>query len=166
MIEIIEGDLSHIPVIQKIATVTWPSTFENILSATQISYMLNLMYSENSLKEQMTKQNHIFLLAKRGIDFLGFSSYEINFKNSLKTKIHKIYILPNAQGFGIGKLFLNTIENTAISSKNSFLSLNVNKYNHAISFYEKIGFYKTGSEVIDIGNNYIMDDYIMEKTIG
>jgi hypothetical protein len=39
--------------------------------------------------------------------------------------------------------------------------LNGNKYNKAKFFYEKLGFIITKEEVIDIGNNYIMDDYVM-----
>ena len=39
--------------------------------------------------------------------------------------------------------------------------LNVNKYNKAQFFYQKLGFIITKEEVIDIGNNYIMDDYVM-----
>jgi ribosomal protein S18 acetylase RimI-like enzyme len=40
--------------------------------------------------------------------------------------------------------------------------LNVNKYNKAQFFYNKLGFTISKEEVIDIGNNYIMDDYVME----
>jgi hypothetical protein len=39
--------------------------------------------------------------------------------------------------------------------------LNVNKYNKAKFFYEKLGFTITKEEVIDIGNDYVMDDYVM-----
>jgi ribosomal protein S18 acetylase RimI-like enzyme len=40
--------------------------------------------------------------------------------------------------------------------------LNVNKYNSAKFFYEKLGFTNVKEEVIDIGNGYVMDDYVME----
>jgi ribosomal protein S18 acetylase RimI-like enzyme len=43
--------------------------------------------------------------------------------------------------------------------------LNVNKRNIAIRFYESIGFAITNEEVIDIGNGFVMDDFVMEKTI-
>ena len=39
--------------------------------------------------------------------------------------------------------------------------LNVNKYNTAKLFYEKLGFKITKEEVIDIGNDYVMDDFVM-----
>jgi ribosomal protein S18 acetylase RimI-like enzyme len=45
------------------------------------------------------------------------------------------------------------------------LFLNVNKYNSAIQFYHKIGFEIAKEEVIDIGNGFVMDDYVMEKQL-
>jgi ribosomal protein S18 acetylase RimI-like enzyme len=41
------------------------------------------------------------------------------------------------------------------------LELNVNKKNPAILFYEHLGFYREKEVVIDIGNGFVMDDYIM-----
>ena len=48
-------------------------------------------------------------------------------------------------------------------SKNNALFLNVNKHNQsAIGFYEKHGFFLVKKEVIDIGNGFIMDDFVFE----
>jgi diamine N-acetyltransferase len=94
----------HFTHIQAIAYKTWPNTFGDILSPEQISYMLDMMYSSTALKAQVADKQHIFVLAKEGDSYLGYLSYELNYKNSLKTKIHKIYILPETQGKGIGKL--------------------------------------------------------------
>jgi hypothetical protein len=41
----------------------------------------------------------------------------------------------------------------------------VNRYNKARQFYEKMGFVVIGEEDIDIGNNYLMNDYIMEVPV-
>ena len=44
------------------------------------------------------------------------------------------------------------------------ISLTVNKYNtDSIKAYEKMGFEKIDSVVMDIGNGYVMDDYVMKK---
>jgi ribosomal protein S18 acetylase RimI-like enzyme len=43
--------------------------------------------------------------------------------------------------------------------------LNVNKNNNAILAYEKMGFKKIREEKIDIGNGYIMDDFVYEYVI-
>jgi ribosomal protein S18 acetylase RimI-like enzyme len=44
--------------------------------------------------------------------------------------------------------------------------LTVNRYNDAtIAVYEKKGFRTVRTQVADIGNGFVMDDYIMEKEI-
>jgi ribosomal protein S18 acetylase RimI-like enzyme len=71
-------------------------------------------------------------------------------------------MLPNLQGKGFGKLAVNEVLSIASKNKNLGVVLNVNKYNSAIQFYSKIGFSIIDSVVINIGNGYIMDDYVME----
>jgi hypothetical protein len=42
----------------------------------------------------------------------------------------------------------------------------VNRNNeNSIKTYERFGFDKAGTQVADIGGGFVMDDYIMEKTI-
>lgn len=164
-LQLIPATTKDIQTIQSIAYQTWPDTFGNILSSEQIDYMLEWMYSEESLTEQMEEKKHHFFLVKEETDFLGYTSVEINYQNSKKTKIHKLYVLPQSQGKGAGKFLLQTTEEEAKKHGDTFLSLNVNKFNKAISFYEKTGFKITGSEDIDIGNGFLMEDYIMEKEI-
>lgn len=154
-------DLVHI---QSIAQRTWPDTFRDILSPAQIDYMLNWMYSLETLEVQMN-QGYKFFLAEENGKKLGFSGIEVNNEPG-KTKIHKIYILPTAQGKGIGKKFLAKIEEVAKANDQKSLLLNVNKYNQgAIAFYEYLGFLNIRAEVNDIGNGYVMDDYVFEMKL-
>jgi hypothetical protein len=43
-----------------------------------------------------------------------------------------------------------------------FIELNVNKHNSAVDFYLKMGFAKQREMVLDIGQGYVMDDYVMQ----
>jgi len=45
------------------------------------------------------------------------------------------------------------------------VELNVNRFNNARWFYEKIGFRVVRDEVIDIGQGFVMDDHVMELPI-
>jgi hypothetical protein len=54
------------------------------------------MYSTEALIQQIEKEQHVFLLAKEYEETIGYASYEINHKRLSKTKIHKIYLLPEA----------------------------------------------------------------------
>ena len=151
--------------IQAIAHQTWYPTFGDILSKEQIKYMLEMMYSIDAITEQVSKKSHVFLIAKQGEDSLGYASYEHGYKGTNKTKLHKIYILPTAQGKGVGKVLINEIIKIAKKQGSGVLSLNVNRNNKAIDFYERIGFEKVGTEDIDIGNGFLMEDFIMEMKI-
>jgi len=50
-------------VVQQIAYATWPATYGKILSPEQLSYMLQLFYSTESLAQQMSAQGHNFIVA-------------------------------------------------------------------------------------------------------
>ncbi|SHE66252.1 Ribosomal protein S18 acetylase RimI [Pedobacter caeni] len=165
MLNIYTATSSDYPLIQKIAHETWPDTFGAILSKEQISYMLEMMYSTAALTEQTSVKGHQFLLVKDETKHLGYASFELNYKGLSKTKIHKIYILPEAQGKGVGKLLMNTITGIAKENNNDTLSLNVNRDNSAFAFYQNIGFEKVGEENIDIGDGFLMEDFIMDKKL-
>ncbi|HET7819697.1 MAG TPA: GNAT family N-acetyltransferase [Bacteroidia bacterium] len=165
MFTVVKASEKDISVISEIARQTWPDTFKNILTLKQIEYMLDMMYSEDSLTKQIRDKNHVFYLAKDESKFIGYVSYELNHPTSYKTKIHKIYILPSVQGKGVGKLLMNKVADIALQNNTTILSLNVNRDNKAINFYEKFGFTKIGREDIDIGNGFFMEDFIMEKKL-
>ena len=151
--------------IRAIAAAVWPIAYSPIMSQEQLDYMMEMMYSITSLQLQANEKKHRFILAKEEETVLGFASYEFNCIKKPKTKIHKIYILTNHQGKGIGKALINFIVDEAKERHQKGLILNVNKKNIAIRFYESIGFTISNEEVIDIGNGFVMDDFVMEKTI-
>ena len=151
--------------IRTIAKEVWPIAYGAILSQAQLDYMMEMMYSISSLQLQSGSKKHRFILAKEAETTLGFASYEFNYCKKPKTKIHKIYVSTTAQGKGIGKELIDFITTEAKEHHQKELILNVNKKNIAIRFYESIGFSISFEEIIDIGNGYVMDDYVMEKTI-
>lgn len=162
--QIIQCNKTQLEIVRDLAYKIWPDTYGQILSSAQLNYMLDNFYSIDSLELQFDN-GHAFLFVEENGQYLGFASYETDCKEKGKTKLHKIYIMTNTQGKGVGKFLLSEVEERAKKAENNFLFLNVNKYNSAISFYEKQGFVKVADEVIDIGQGYVMDDYIMEKEI-
>lgn len=163
--QIVEATTDHIYNIQVLSNVIWPATFSNILSQEQISYMMDMMYSTSSLEKQMNELNHHYLLAEEDGEYLGYLSYELNYKGTPITKIHKIYVLPSIQGKGVGRLFIDAVSKLALKNNNTLLSLNVNRYNRAIDFYKRMCFDFFASENIDIGNGFLMEDYVMNKDL-
>lgn len=162
MIDIRAAHKEDIPTIRALAQRFWPVAFASILSVKQIAYMMDMMYSPASLEEQM-RQKHQFVIASRKKKDVGYLSYEVNCNNLNKTKIHKLYISPNHQRLGVGGALVNYVMLQALKAKNDVLFLNVNKQNEkAINFYKKHHFQLVKEEEIDIGDGFIMDDYVFE----
>jgi diamine N-acetyltransferase len=150
--------------IQALAKIVWPPTFSQILSAQQISYMLESMYNLETLSRQFD-DNHLFYVAvEKGID-LGFMAVQPHFPFFGSTKLHKIYIHPAAQGTGLGKMLIQQAEKIALENKTDQLVLNVNRFNSATHFYLRIGFEIVKEENIDIGEGYWMEDYVLQKRL-
>jgi diamine N-acetyltransferase len=151
-----------IPLIRDLTYKVWPQTYSSILSKEQIEYMLNMMYSETSLQQQMGK-GHEFILVYDNMEPVGFASFSLTAPQVYK--LHKIYVLPSQQGKGTGKYIIDELIRAMKIKGGTTVQLNVNRNNKAKTFYEKIGFTVIREEDIDIGNGYLMNDYIMEKTL-
>lgn len=163
MITITEAKLNDIKLIQEIAHATWPITYGEILSKEQLEYMLDLIYSDEALTNQYNKKEQLFYLISENEINLGFIGIEHQYKGEAITKIHKIYLMPETQGKGIGKKVIDEIQKLAIDNNSKALLLNVNRFNSALGFYKKIGFEVAEEVNIEIGNGYLMEDYVMEK---
>lgn len=160
-IKLITGNDLHR--IEKLVRIIWPIAYKEIISSAQIEYMLASGYAIDALIRQSETQQFYIFSDEHHVD-LGFLALE-HFKTEQKTKIHKLYVLSNIQQKGIGTLLMNFAAKDAKNIGNKLLFLNVNKYNSAQQFYTKLGFEITKDVVIDIGNGYVMDDYIMEKKL-
>lgn len=164
MISVITATPADYQTIQQLAYKIWPITYGDILSKQQLDYMLDCFYSVENIAESV-KNNQPFLLAVENNVCVGFVSYEHHYKEAPITRIHKIYISNEIQGKGIGKLLLSKVESLARDESSLRLSLNVNRFNTAQNFYKKMGFSITKEEDIQIGNGYLMEDFVMEKPL-
>jgi diamine N-acetyltransferase len=164
MISIRSATSIDFSIIQDIAYKTWPDVYGPILGKKQLEYMLDKFYSLEYLQSNVAANQEFFIIEENTVP-LGFLGIQHQHDNQLVTKIHKIYILPNNQGKGIGKLAIDFVADLAKNNNSEKLRLNVNKFNKAIDFYRKIGFDIADEVVIAIGNDYVMDDYVMEKII-
>ncbi|TRX36145.1 GNAT family N-acetyltransferase [Flavobacterium sp. ZT3R18] len=165
MITIVTATTNDYKTVQDIAHQTWPIAYGEILPKAQLDYMLGAFYNEEALKDSVFNKGHHFVLAKEGDETLGFASYEHNYNQQPQTKIHKIYILPQTQGKGIGKTLIDFIENVAKENHSTALSLNVNRFNKALHFYQKLGFEIVDEIDIELDHGYLMEDYVMEKKV-
>ena len=157
------GDLQKI---SDMAEVVFRHTYREILSPEQLDYMMDMMYSMPNLQKQIEEGPHYYIaydeetskgyvsVQHEGADNDGIEMFHL----------HKIYVMPDAQGMGIGmKLFNRAVEHAkeASSGKPARIELNVNKFNKSVGFYKHIGMRVLLEEDFPIGNGFYKTDYIM-----
>ena len=146
-----------------LAKEIWNEHYIKILSQEQIDYMLEKFQSENAIKEQISNDgyNYYFINSDSKIaGFVGFCP-----KNDYLF-LSKIYLKSEMRGKGLGREGIEFVENYAREHGFNSIRLTVNKYNMtSVYVYNNLGFQKIDDVVTDIGNGFVMDDYIMEKTL-
>ena len=159
--KITKATIENIPLIKEIAEKSWRKHYPGILSNEQIEYMLEQMYSETELKNHFENPNYHYYLLSDDENFLGIMGFENHYQKDT-TKLHRIYLLEEAKGKGVGKFAINFLKNQAKESGDQRIILAVNKQNSSYHFYTSQGFKVYEEGVFEIGNEYVMDDYLME----
>ncbi|MFN0189132.1 MAG: GNAT family N-acetyltransferase [Bacteroidia bacterium] len=152
-----EAQRSELTIISNLARKIWMDHYPSIISMEQIEYMLEKMYSEAALQQQLTDGHRFFILSDEKIDlgYLSFSQTE-----SGNYFLHKFYIDTQHHRKGLGHFFFDTVFNAIHDLKT--IRLTVNRTNlKAINFYFKKGFIIEEVKDFAIGNNYFMNDFVM-----
>jgi len=153
-----------LPVVQRLARITWRAHYPGIISPAQIDYMLERGYANAALEAFLDGPGRGLAIGLRDQEPVGFAAWLP--AGPATAKLDKLYVLPDAQRCGIGRAL---IEHVAASSRRvgaATLSLNVNKRNaSAIAAYRRCGFAIREATVVDIGQGFVMDDYVMERSL-
>jgi len=164
MYHIKAATVNDIPVIQDLTEKIWRPTYEPILTPEQIDYMIVMMYSTAALTKQISELQHRFLILLDEEKPIGFAAYSTTDTPEVY-KLHKIYLDLSYQGKGVGKFLLSEVAERVKASGASILELDVNRFNKAKFFYEKQGFSVYKEKNTDIGNGYLMEDFVMRKPL-
>lgn len=159
-----EAGQEDIGLIQELARRSWAAAYKTILSAAQMEYMLMQMYSVAVLARQLDA-GHQFLLMQAGSSTVGFAGFEYNSIEEGVTKLHKLYLVPETQGKGYGKLLIAEVEARATLAGQKEIALNVNRQNKALQFYLHLAYTISGEADIDIGQGFFMNDYELRKKV-
>lgn len=160
-IKIRPATTSDIPIIRQLASTIFPATYKEILTPKQIDYMMDWMYSEKSLINQMVDLNHKYYLPFVNDNPAGYLS--IHQEGPDLFHLEKIYVLIDYQHTKLGKaLFLHVKEMIhSFHPEPCKMELNVNRNNKALGFYQHMGMKIARQGDFPIGNGYYMNDYIM-----
>jgi GNAT superfamily N-acetyltransferase len=160
-LEIRKAAWADIPAIIAIIQQTWEPTYQTILSPEQVRFMQAEIYSPAALEKQMSEGQDFFLLFSAGHP-AGFASWSPVGADTFK--LNKLYVDPAYQGKDFGKLLIRKVEQEARQRGGLFLTLNVNRFNKARTFYEKLGYSIIREEDIPIGD-FQMNDYVLQKAL-
>ena len=165
-VEIRKAGERDLPVIHDMAEVVFRRTYSTILSPDQMDYMMEWMYSLPNLMKQVA-EGHTYYIAWAEGEPQGYVSVRRDCVEADDTEVwhlEKIYVMPSAQGTGLGRKLLDTavqhVRGNSSSAK-ARIELNVNRNNPAVGFYRKQGLVILRQGDFPIGNGYYMNDYIM-----
>jgi ribosomal protein S18 acetylase RimI-like enzyme len=152
-----------------LAGVIWRAHYPGILSHQQIDYMLTRAYKRERLETEIVTPGHWLevLWHRNGANerIVGYANYWL--VDALgEMKLDKLYLLQECHGRGLGSRMLSHIEQQARAQGCRAIMLQVNKQNaSSVRVYERNGFTVREEKVTDIGDGFVMDDYIMEKRL-
>lgn len=147
--------------VEAMARRIWPAAYRDIISKEQIEFMLGWMYAPETIVRELAEGNvrYFWIVAESAnVGFLAAGP----FSGDDQAHLHKFYVLPEQHGRGIGSRALKLLTEELRDFSVRELELRVNRNNStAINFYQKGGFRIVEEDKADIGNGYVMDDFIM-----
>lgn len=152
--------------IHEMAEVVFRETYKTILSPEQMDYMMDWMYSLTNLEKQVAL-GHTYYIAWNGVEPQGYVSVRKDSMDADGTEVwhlEKIYVMPSAQGKGLGLRLLERAKQHVRDNKSVLkarIELNVNRNNPAVGFYRRQGLIILRQGDFPIGNGFYMNDYIM-----
>lgn len=155
---------ADIEAVVALARRTWQRTYPGIISQEQIDFMLEERYHPQRLLEELTMPQMWWDQARLDGRLAGFSSCLITPTDDMK--LDKLYVDPDRQRMGIGAQLLDRVVDHALAAGCETLILAVNKRNDsAIAAYRKHGFAVRESVCVAIGDGFVMDDFIMSRSL-
>ncbi|WP_181646777.1 GNAT family N-acetyltransferase [Helicobacter sp. 16-1353] len=164
-------------IVSELANKIWNEYYKPMLGDFQVRYMLESIHNIESINKEINDGYKYFLLQKndQNIGYLSFVKRsetkctnnricDIKEMGENDIFLHKLYILKQFRGLGIGKAVLEYIIKHSKDSAQIWLM--VNKHNKsAIDAYERLGFYRKDNMQIDIGKGYIINEVVMAREL-
>ena len=153
----------QIKVLADTANVVWHDAFKEILTLEQIEYMIEKFQSFQALSQAIKDNGYKYYLIKTDNNVAGYTGLH---EENGKMFLSKLYILKEYRGKQISSKTFDFIENLAKGNNLKSVWLTVNRNNkHAIAVYKHKGFVLIREQVADIGNGFVMDDFVFEKVL-
>ncbi|OGI05779.1 MAG: hypothetical protein A2Y40_02835 [Candidatus Margulisbacteria bacterium GWF2_35_9] len=160
---ILAQNTTQFKAIASLAEEIWTEHYTPIIGISQVQHMLTTFQSAEAITQQIQEHRYLYYLIVSESKNIGY--FAIQEKNP-RLFLSKLYIKKELRGSGFGKKAIGFIINYAKNQDLKKIYLTVNKENStSITAYKKLGFLTTGTQIIDIGNGFVMNDNIMELVI-
>lgn len=146
-----------------IADEIWHQHYSTILSENQIDYMVDKFQSVDGMTQQMINQGYEYYFITVNGEEIGYLGIR---KDVDKLFLSKLYIKEEYRGKHYASEVLEQLKQLCVNRNLKAIWLTVNRYNeNTIAVYKKKGFQIVRTQVADIGEGYVMDDYVMEMNL-
>lgn len=147
------------------ADTIWHEYFVSIITEEQIDYMIEKFQSAPAITEQIINKGYEYYFLEENGEILGYTGI-CEEKATNKLFLSKLYLKKEKRGKGYASKAFESLEQLCKARGIQAIWLTVNRYNeHTIAVYKRKGFEILRTQAADIGNGFIMDDYIMELQI-
>ena len=154
---------ADIDAVAHLASEIWTEHYEPIIGAAQVEYMLRTLQSPDAIARQIADDHVRYFLVDARDASAGYLAIE--FRDEVLF-LSKIYIRDSARRRGCARAAVELVRRLAVDGQCRAIQLTVNRNNvAAIGAYERLGFQRIGEQVVDIGQGFVMDDYIYELVV-
>jgi ribosomal protein S18 acetylase RimI-like enzyme len=148
-----------------LARIVWQRAYAGIITQAQIDTMREQRYNAPRLLGELETAGIWWDKATLAGQLVAFAS-TLLVAPAREMKVDKLYVDPQWQRRGVGGRLLALAGERALALGCDTLTLAVNKRNaNAIAAYTKHGFRVRAAVCVDIGNDFVMDDFIMARSL-
>ncbi len=146
-----------------LAEEIWNQHFTPIIGKAQVDYMVDKFQSYKALKQQISRDGYEYFKIFYNGDFAGYTGIH---QETESIFLSKLYIHESFRGKHLATETLRFLTELCRERKLQKIWLTCNKHNdRTLQVYNHLGFRITDSQVADIGNGFVMDDYILTYEI-
>lgn len=163
--QIIKAGIDDVEELAALADIIWHQHFRGIISDEQIEYMIENFQSQKAMTNQLLNLGYEYYFFNVDGENQGYFAIQEQREQTLMF-ISKVYLKKDFRGRGYARKAFEFIENETKSRGLTKTRLTVNRHNDdTIAIYKKLGMYIADEKAADIGNGFVMDDYIFEKDL-
>ena len=150
-----------------LASEIWHEYWPALIGEAQTDYMVEQFQSLEAIERDMAEAAYEYWLLRDNEDgrLVGYTGGHVEPETN-RFFVSKIYLRAPERGRGFASATVRFYEDLCRTRGLSALYLTVNKHNDlAIRAYRAKGFQTIDAVETDIGNGFVMDDFILEKRV-